>query len=509
MQTASASFADVLGRLESVGIVVQRRPDGSSATFRNGGALFEFSVDPPGATWADPALEAFLRAILAYHEDAQSLQQNRGRDTFMQRAALRDRLDVSPLLRSAAAARARVEEKKHLTAKELFFWHPSFGQFVRVSLLRGQSHVVDVTFASPADYLAVTYSLAVTDAMRSTQTADRAGRQGNLEAAAPAVERIDPTQAGDGIGPADIAGRTYSEVIASVRSGLTGDFKVDGALITSVAASCGGHPQAKEIRRELGRMLHAIAPDDVKAKFDGIVDGYESGFDQGLIEARAHIDARDVAAARIVLEDLIRRYGTGTGLYLDDSVSEYRHFANNFELALYAQLFRPTKQVRKLPQDRATLYSLYGAVLLELRDADGAEVALREALRVNPVSTDAMFELGEVMKISGRKREFRELTLRALEVAYTEAALGRAYRNLGYLAIEDANYDLAVACYCMSLGIDRDHAQAAQSELFYIQQVTGRSLALPDPPTVEARLATNGIQVGPSHLVVQLMDSAT
>ena len=60
----------------------------------------------------------------------------------------------------------------------------------------------------------------------------------------------------------------------------------------------------------------------------------------------------------------------------------------------------------------------------------------------------------------------------------------------------------------MSLGIDRDHAQAAESELFYIQQVTGRTLALPDRATVEARLASNGIQVGPSQLVTQLMDSA-
>lgn len=309
------------------------------------------------------------------------------------------------------------------------------------------------------------------------------------------------------IGPADIAGRTYSEVIAGVQSSLTGDFKHDGALMTSIAQSCGEHPQAKEIRRELGRMLHAIAPDDVKAKFDRITDGFESGFDQGLTEARAYIRAGDVGAARTVLEDLIRRFGTGTGLFLDDSVSEYRHFANNFELALYARLYRPTRQVRKLPQDRAALYTDYGAVLLELRDADGAEEALREALRVNPVSTDAIFELGEVMKLSGRKRECRELTLRAMEVAYMAATLARGYRNLGYLAVEDADYDLAVACYCFSLGIDRNNARAAESELAYIEQVTGRTLVLPDRATVEARLASNGIQVGPSRLVTQLMDS--
>ena len=308
-----------------------------------------------------------------------------------------------------------------------------------------------------------------------------------------------------GVGPADIAGRTYDEVIAGVKVALTGDFQHDGALITSVGQSCGGHPQAKEIRRELGRMLAAIAPDDVKAKFDGIVDGYESGFEPGLAAARARISAGHVAEARAVLEDLILRYGTGTGLYQDDSVSQYRRFGNDFEAALYARLYPSTKALRKLPQDRATLYSLYGAVLLEQRDADGAEAALRDALRANPVSTDAMFEQGEVMKLTGRKRECRELTLRALEVAYTGAALGRGYRNLGYLAVEDGDFDLAVACYCMSLRLDPDHAQAAQSELFYIQQATGRTVALPDPETVEAKLAAHGIQVVTSQLVTELM----
>lgn len=323
---------------------------------------------------------------------------------------------------------------------------------------------------------------------------------------APTSETAGTTQA---IDPAQIAGRSYADVIASVKRALTGDFKHDGALITSVAQSCGGHPQAKEIRRELGRMLASIAPDEVKAQFDQVVDGYEGGFEPGLEEARAQMRAGKVAEARILLEDLIGRYGAGTGLYLDDSVSEYRHFANDFEAALYVHLYPSTKHLRKLPQDRAALYADYGAVLLELRDADGAEAALREALRVNPVSTDAMFELGEVMKLTGRKREFRELTLRALGVSYSLAALARAYRNLGYLAVEDKDFDVAVACYCMSLSVDRDHAQAAQSELFYIQQVTGKTLELPDRQTVEATLARSGIQVGPSQLVRQLMDSAT
>jgi tetratricopeptide (TPR) repeat protein len=310
------------------------------------------------------------------------------------------------------------------------------------------------------------------------------------------------------IDPGEVAGRSYGEVIEGVKGSLTGDFAHDGALLTSVAQSCGDHPQAREIRRELGRMLADMAPDDVKAKFVQITEGYEEGFEPGLAEARAQMRAGNFTGARVLLEGLIGRYGAGTGLFLDDSVSEYRHFANDFEVGLYVRLYPSTKHLRKLPQDRAALYTDYGAVLLELRDADGASAALQEALRVNPVSTDAMFELGEVMKLTGRKREFRELTLRALVVAHSLATLARAYRNLGYLAVEDEDFDLAVACYCMSLAIDRDHAQTAQSELFYIQQVTGRTLDLPDRQAVEAKLARSGIQVGPSPLVRQLMDSA-
>jgi hypothetical protein len=87
-------------------------------------------------------------------------------------------------------------------------------------------------------------------------------------------EIVGTTQA---IDPLEIGVRSYDGVIAGVKRSLTGDFKHDGALITSVAQSCGEHPQAKEIRRELGRMFAAMAPDDVKAKLDQITDDYEGG----------------------------------------------------------------------------------------------------------------------------------------------------------------------------------------------------------------------------------------
>jgi hypothetical protein len=57
----------------------------------------------------------------------------------------------------------------------------------------------------------------------------------------------------------------------------------------------------------------------------------------------------------------------------DGSVSEYCHFNNDFEAGLYVHLYPSKRTSRKLPQDRAALYTDYGVVLLEQRDADGLE----------------------------------------------------------------------------------------------------------------------------------------
>ena len=160
-----ASFQDVEAGLETAGVTVVAGAK-SSVAQRNGVAIFTYSFEPAYAQWADPELEAFLRTVLEYGEMAHALQQNRGPSTFGLRASLRERLDLAPLLDRARAARVVVRENKHLTVKDYFFRHPAFGEFVQVNVLRGQSHVVDVTFSAPQEYLAITHSLSVTDVCR-------------------------------------------------------------------------------------------------------------------------------------------------------------------------------------------------------------------------------------------------------------------------------------------------------------------------------------------------------
>ena len=199
-----------------------------------------------------------------------------------------------------------------------------------------------------------------------------------------------------------LAGMSYDAVIGHVQANLSGDFARDGALIVAIGRACEGHPQALEIRRELGRMLHGIAPAEMIEQVDRMANEDVSALDEGLARAKALVSGGDVAGGRRAVEELLGPYGNDNGTFADDAVSEYRRFANPLEEALYVARDRPTRTVRRIPYDRVALYLLYGYILLEQREMAAAETALREALRLNPVSTVVMFELAEVLKMTGR-----------------------------------------------------------------------------------------------------------
>ena len=199
-----------------------------------------------------------------------------------------------------------------------------------------------------------------------------------------------------------LAGMSYDAVIGHVQANLSGDFARDGARIVAVGRACDGHPQALEIRRELGRMLHGIAPAEMIEQVDRMANEDVAALDEGLARARAMVSRGDVAGGRRAVEELLGPYGNDSGTFADGAVSEYRRFANPLEEALYVARDRPTRTVRRIPYDRVALYLLYGYILLEQREMAAAETALREALRLNPVSTVVMFELAEVLKMTGR-----------------------------------------------------------------------------------------------------------
>ena len=154
--------ADARAALESAGAVFALDPaKGSISIGLNGFSLARIDATPPKFTWTDDALGTFLRQLVEYEQKARLLQDNRGRDTFALRAMLRDGLGMAQLLDAATAARCTASRKGTLTVKGYYLSHPAFGQFARVDVLRGQSHVVDVAFSSPKVFVPIRFLVAM------------------------------------------------------------------------------------------------------------------------------------------------------------------------------------------------------------------------------------------------------------------------------------------------------------------------------------------------------------
>ena len=130
----------------------------------------------------------------------------------------------------------------------------------------------------------------------------------------------------------------------------------------------------------------------------------------------------------------------------------YFSFETMLQLFLYHRLYQPQKPVLPCELPFSQLYRGKGRLLLETGDAVQGEVALREALRWNPVDPEIVFELAEAFKLQKKLSAYLAKTRRAFDLAVTKEQLARCYRNWGYYFIEQKEYDNAAQLYFFSNG---------------------------------------------------------
>lgn len=300
---------------------------------------------------------------------------------------------------------------------------------------------------------------------------------------------------------AEASNSEYERIMTAIRNQLTGDPTHDGPLLLEYSQQYRKHPLAREIVREIGRMLAAGLPQDARASIDDELTKLYQPFDAGLSEAESNMASGDADEARRTLKAIIEQFDPNSDSFQDDAVTEYRMFLNVYEAALYHRVFQPQRVVRRLPCDLVRLYLLYGVALVELRDLDAAERALRRARGFNPVNPMVLFELAEVFKLQQRWPEFYETSTFALSASFGADHAAHAYRNLGFYYIEQGNFDLAAACYLKSASIDKNSISRCAQELMYIEHHQGRPLQALDGDAIDEALAANGIQVGVSDAV--------
>lgn len=299
----------------------------------------------------------------------------------------------------------------------------------------------------------------------------------------------------------DDAAQDFARIMAEIRSQLTGDRDHDGPLLMKCSDRYREHPLAREILREIGRMLVESLPQDARDRLEKSIADVYGPLKTGLADAVKQAQSGDMPGARRSLEAVIEEFDPSGDTFADDAVTEYRSFHNDYEAALYRTLFHPSREVRAPGYDIVHLYLQYGAILVELGDFEAAESALRRANSFNPVNTDVLFELAEVLKVQRRWKEFHELSMFALSVSFGSEQAARAYRNLGFYYIEQGNYELAAVCYLQSGHVDEQSISRCAHQLMYIEQQTGKSVPALPASEIEKILEENGIQVGTSAAV--------
>jgi len=246
-----------------------------------------------------------------------------------------------------------------------------------------------------------------------------------------------------------------------------------------------------------------MTPPSLETALETRLDG-DADIQAIIRETQALIARRDYGQALAFLDASLDRLASDEGfapVFRDDSGAEYRSFQNTFEEALYFFLHKPAREVKRLPKDFFGLYVLRGWLLFEMRRFDEAGDALKKAIRLNPINSEAVLELAEISKMHGDWGGFLDLTLWVLERAYTGADVGRSYRNLAFYCVEKLNYALAVVLLHCSRLFDPESA-LARTELLFIHELTGAPVLPPSMDEIAVALEASGLPFGGSEAVV-------
>lgn len=258
----------------------------------------------------------------------------------------------------------------------------------------------------------------------------------------------------------------YEEIIDEIKSNLGQNKDLNRKYLSSQIEKYKDHPYNKEIIREISRMLWDCLSDEEKEEYMEISEK-ENPIMDILNEISQFIEVGEYKKALDILDEFMKSF---PGMFEDDKVSEYHSFTNPLEELLFRKYIGAEKEVRLIPDNKPVLdlYYIYGFLLLENNQLEEAELNLKKANKINPVSARIILELSEIYKKHTPSfNKFYIYTTEALTYSYYPQDIARCYRNFAYYFIEENKFDVAVALLRYSLTFEM--SVIGYSELHYIE----------------------------------------
>lgn len=295
---------------------------------------------------------------------------------------------------------------------------------------------------------------------------------------------------------------TTNEIIEKIREGLTGEYNVDIVYLEAEADKYRPQKNGKEIENAIADLALEIMPDDKRELLNRMmyIDGKR--LDVVFAEAQKLIDEKKIEESFRLTEALYTKIRMN---YRETENEMYLSFRNPLEHQLYLYFYRPSKKLIRPVFNLSQMVLLHGYNLLELKRPEEAVRVIGDAIRFNPMNTDAYFELAECYKVMREPEQLLSVTKETLEIAVTPKQISRCYCNLGYYCVDIKDYDRAVCFYYESL-IYADNP-IVPGELHHIHTITKKKIVPPTRDEVNAAFAHYQMESGANKEVVGVISA--
>lgn len=290
------------------------------------------------------------------------------------------------------------------------------------------------------------------------------------------------------------------EILQEIRDGMTGEYGVDMVYLEGQVTKYKGHENAAEIESGIAEMAYEILPDEKKEEMARMmyIDGKR--MDVIMNDAIKLIDEGKNEEAFKLTEALYTKIRIS---YRETEEKMYLSLRNPLEHQLYLYFYQPSKRLERPPFDLSRMIMLHGYSLLEAQRPEEAVSVLEDAIRYNPLNTDAYFEMAECYKVMQQTDDLLGCTKETLSIATSPEEISRCYCNLGFYCAEIEDYESAI-CFYYEAMIYADNP-IVTSELSYIQRKMGKKLTPPTRKLVNDAFEKYGIKPGANDEVVSVV----
>ena len=238
-----------------------------------------------------------------------------------------------------------------------------------------------------------------------------------------------------------------TELMAQIRSEMTGDLKKDMQHLSDIADDLRREPNAEELLAAVSDYAFKLMPDQTRDQLREMTFVGDRRMDQAFEAALKLVDAQKYTEA----ETILRAISAKIEKYFENQDPKFFSFRNPFEYHMYRQFYPDDTVFERAPFDFAHYLQLYGYVLIEANKYREAELVLDRSVKFNPVSADMRFERAELFKLTDNMPKLIEECRETLRLCTTPDRIARTLANTGFYCYKTNDFFSAAVFYFESI----------------------------------------------------------